>query len=268
MADGRKKKFIKELQEKSRVRKESGLFTVDGPKMCREVPVELVREVYVTESFLKSSHAEICSDLLKYKGFETVTDSDMKQISDTVTPQGILVVAEQIKTKGIRDIVSFNGTDAPLLLILETLQDPGNLGTIIRAAEAAGVTGIIMNDTTADVYSPKVVRSTMGSLFRVPFIYVTDVIRACDLLKRGEFTEGNKVDILAADLNGNTDYTLYDYRKPCAFMIGNESKGLSEEAKSCASVRIRIPMEGKVESLNAAMAATVIGFEAARQRRL
>lgn len=268
MADGRKKKFIKELQEKSRVRRESGLFTVDGPKMCSEVPENLVREIYVTESFLKSSHVNVCEKLLKNNSYETVTDSEMKQMSDTVTPQGILLVAEQIKTKSIRNLTESGDGRTPLFLILETLQDPGNLGTIIRAGEAAGITGIIMNDTTVDVYSPKVVRSTMGSLFRVPFVYVSDVVKACTLLKSGEYTCGNGVDILAADLCGETDYTLYDYRKPCAFMIGNESKGLTEEAKACASVRIRIPMAGKVESLNAAMAAAVIGFEAARQRRV
>lgn len=268
MADGRKKKFIKELQEKPRLRRESGLFTVDGPKMCSEIPLELVREVYVTESFLKSSHVQCCTELLKNSRYETVTESEMKQMSDTVTPQGILVVAEQIKTRGIKEIIKGNGTKVPLLLLLETLQDPGNLGTIFRAGEAAGVTGIIMNETTVDAYSPKVVRSTMGSLFRVPFVSVADVVKAAELLKKGKYTDGNGIEILAAELEGSTDYTLFDYRRPCAFMIGNESKGLSEEAKECATVRIRIPMEGKVESLNAAMAAAVIGFEAARQRRV
>lgn len=268
MADGRKKKFIKELQEKSRIRRESGLFTVDGPKMCGEVPEELVREIYVTRDFLQSPHIRTCEKLLKNNTFEIVTGSEMKQMSDTVTPQGILIVAEQMKIRGIRDLLKNSGNKPPLFLILETLQDPGNLGTIIRAGEAAGVTGIIMNDTTVDVYSPKVVRSTMGSLFRVPFISVADAAKACRLLRDGEYTDGNGIDILAADLDGDTDYTLFDYRRPCAFMIGNESKGLSEEAIHCASVRIKIPMEGKVESLNAAMAAAVIGFEAARQRRI
>ena len=267
MIEGRKKKFIRELSEKRKTRTESGLFLVDGPKMCREIPLSLVKEVYVTENFLASPHRETCGELLKTKGYELITEADMKQISDTVTPQGILCVVTQPKIKGIQALLEENRNETPLLIILETLQDPGNLGTIFRAGEAAGVTGIIMNDLTADVYAPKVVRSTMGSIFRVPFVYVKDLREAAHSLRSGMYTEGVPVDILAGDLRGNTDYTEFDYRKPAAYMIGNESKGLTEELIDCATVRIRIPMKGSVESLNAAMAATVIGFEAARQRR-
>lgn len=265
--DGRQKKFIRELAEKSKVRRESGLFVVDGPKMCAEIPAELVSDVYVTDSFLRSPHAACCEELLREKGFLTVSDADMKQMSDTVTPQGILCVARQPKQKGVRGLIEAAGTEAPLLILLETLQDPGNLGTIIRASEAAGVTGIIMNSTTVDVFSPKVVRSTMGSVFRVPFVTVTDLMKTVLDLAEGTYTGGKAVDVLAACLQGKTDYTDYDYRRPCAFAIGNESAGLSEDMIREATVKIRIPMRGQVESLNAAMAATVIGFEAFRQRR-
>jgi len=265
--DGRQKKFIKELAEKSKTRRESGLFIVDGPKMCAEIPDELVSEVYVTDNFLRSSHAAFCEQLLRNHGYVTVTEADMKQMSDTVTPQGILCVAKQIRFKGVKGLIEAAGDKNPLLVILETLQDPGNLGTIIRASEAAGVTGIIMNSTTVDVFSPKVVRSTMGSVFRVPFVQVNDLIKTVKDLSEGAYTGGKKVDVLAACLSGKTDYTGYDYKKPCAFAIGNESAGLTEDMILNATVKIRIPMEGSVESLNAAMAATVIGFEAFRQRR-
>jgi len=265
--DGRQKKFIRELAEKSKVRKESGLFVVDGPKMCAEIPDELVSEVYVTDNFLKSPHAQCCEKLLREHGFLTVTDSDMKQMSDTVTPQGILCVAKQPGQKGTRGLIEAAGDKQPLLIILETLQDPGNLGTIIRASEAAGVTGIIMNSTTVDVFSPKVVRSTMGSVFRVPFVQVADLMKTVKDLTEGTYTGGKPVDVLAACLQGKTDYTDYNYKNACAFAIGNESAGLTEDMILNATVKIRIPMEGKVESLNAAMAATVIGFEAFRQRR-
>lgn len=265
--DGRQKKFIRELAEKSKVRRESGLFVTDGPKMCAEIPDELVSEVYVTESFMKSPHAADCAKLLRDHGYRTVTEADMKQMSDTVTPQGILCVARQRAQKGVRGLMEAAGNRTPLLVLLETLQDPGNLGTIIRASEAAGVTGIIMNSTTVDVYSPKVVRSTMGSVFRVPFVQVNDLIRTVQDLKEGLYTAGKPVDVLAACLQGDRDYTEYDYKNPCAFAIGNESAGLSGEMIRNATVKIRIPMQGRVESLNAAMAATVIGFEAFRQRR-
>jgi len=266
--DGRQKKFIRELAEKARIRRESGLFVVDGPRMCAEIPAELVSDVYVTEAFLKSLHADTCEKLLRNAGFTAVTDAEMKQMSDTVTPQGILCVARQPKCIGVKGLLEAAEGKKPLLVLLETLQDPGNLGTIIRASEAAGVTGIIMNSTTVDVFSPKVVRSTMGSVFRVPFVTVSDLAKVAEDLSEGFYTGGERVEVLAACLQGSSDYTAFDYRRSCAFMIGNESAGLSPEIIEKATVKIRIPMEGSVESLNAAMAATVIAFEASRQRRM
>lgn len=263
----RQKKFIRELAEKSRVRRESGLFLVDGPKMCSEIPEDLLKEVYVTKAFLESPHAGICRSVLTH-GYTEVSDAQMKQMSDTVSPQGILCIVKQPEMRGIRELMGAAEGKAPLLIILETLQDPGNLGTIIRASEAAGVTGIILNSTSADVYSPKTVRATMGSLFRVPTVTVQDLVSCVKGLKEGVHTGGTGIDVYAACLTGSEDYTSFDYTKPCAFMIGNESNGLSRELISEATNRILIPMEGSVESLNAAMAAAVIGFEAYRQRRL
>ena len=126
--DGRNKKFILDLQKKPAVRRSSGLYTVDGPKMAGELDFADVENVYVTKSFLASGHAADCAELLKNVSYELIQDSEMKQISDTVSPQGILVVAKQRKTRGIRAITE--GVKAPLILILETIQDPGNLGTI------------------------------------------------------------------------------------------------------------------------------------------
>ena len=263
----RQKKFIRELAEKSRVRRETGLFLVDGPKMCAEIPDGLLKEVYVTEAFLGSPHAKTCGSVLMH-GYTKVSDVQMKQMSDTVSPQGILCIVKQPELKGIRGLMEAADGKTPLLVILETLQDPGNLGTIIRASEAAGVTGIILNSTSADVYSPKTVRATMGSVFRVPTVTVHDLVNCVKGLKEGVHTGGAGIDVYAACLNGSEDYTAFNYTKPCAFMIGNESNGLSEELISEATHRILIPMEGSVESLNAAMAAAVIGFEAYRQRRL
>ncbi len=263
--EGRNRKFILELQKKARTRRESGLFVIDGPKMAGEVPAEEAEDVYVTKEFLNSPHASDCARLLREKGYLTVTDAEMKQMSDTVTPQGILVVAKQRRIRGIKALI---GDKEPLLLILETIQDPGNLGTILRAAEAAGVTGVIMNRETVDVYSPKVVRSTMGAVLRVPFLTVEDLGKCVEGLRAGAFTGGEPVRVLAAHLKGAVDYTAEDYCRPCAVMIGNESRGLSDELADLSDSRILIPMCGSVESLNAAMAATVIAFEAARQRRI
>lgn len=264
--EGRIKKFILELQKKPRLRKESGLYVIDGPKMAGELDPQDVDSVYVTKEFLSSpKHAE-CEKLLRQLPYTIVQESEMKQMSDTVTPQGILVTARQKKIRGIRTILEHAGE--PLLLILETIQDPGNLGTILRTAEAAGITGVIMNRETVDVYSPKVVRSTMGALLRVPFLCVEDLEKTAENLAQGEYTDGKKVSLYAAHLDGAVDYASVDYRKASAVMIGNEAHGLSEGLADRADSRILIPMCGRTESLNAAVAASVIGFEAARQRRM
>ena len=263
--DGRNKKFITELQKKTATRKSSGLYVIEGPKMAGELNPLDAENVYVTKNFLSSEHATECEELLRTVPYELIQDSEMKQISDTVTPQGILVVARQRRIKGIRAIME--QTANPLLLILETIQDPGNLGTIIRMAEAAGISGIIMNRDTVDIYSPKVVRSTMGALFRVPTVVTEDLIRAAGDLKSGMYTDGKAVHIYAARLDGAADYASVDYREPAAIMIGNEAHGLSHELSEQADRNIIIPMCGTTESLNAAIAAAVISFEAARQRR-
>lgn len=262
--ENRKKKFICELCEKAKVRKESGLFVVDGPKMCSEIPAELVEEVFVTEDFLHSPHAGMCEKLMRDHSFEVITPKDMEKMSDTVSPQGILAVVRQLPVKSVREILETE--TMPLVLVLETIQDPGNLGTMFRAAEAAGATGIILNAKTADPYSPKVVRSTMGSVFRVPFACVDDLTKAIRDMAGGVFA-GGAVNVLAADLKAAKDYREVDYRRPTAILIGNESRGLSEEIKELSTERIIIPMCGKVESLNAAMSATIIMFEASGERR-
>ena len=258
--DNKTRKFIKELLLKPRLRKESGLYVVDGPKMCSELSAEETETVYVTEEFLNSPHASAADRLLREKGYEIVAGSDMKQISDTVTPQGIMAVVKQKRIRGFDDFLEQSSGKLPLIVMLETLQDPGNLGTIIRASEAAGVTGVIMNSTCVDIYSPKVVRSTMGAILRVPFITVDDLCGAAERLR------SRNISVFAAHLKGAVDYYKADFSRPSAFMIGNESKGLTDALAEKADCRIKIPMKGSVESLNAAMAAAIIMFEASRQR--
>lgn len=264
--DGRNKKFIAELQKKPRLRRESGLYIIDGPKMAGEIEPQEAEEIFVTKAFLASEASSACSALLKERPYSVIQDSEMKQISDTVSPQGILVIARQRRQYGIREMLA--GASEPLILMLETMQDPGNLGTVLRTAEAAGVSGIIMNRETVDIYSPKVVRSTMGALLRVPFTVAEDLTSAAERLSSGEFTSGRPVRLLAAHLEGAVDYASEDYTGSTCIMIGNESRGLSRELTARADERILIPMCGGTESLNAAVAAAVISFEAARQRRL
>jgi TrmH family RNA methyltransferase len=147
------------------------------------------------------------------------------------------------------------------LLLLEDIRDPGNLGTMIRTAEGAGMTGIICSDSSVDLYHPKVIRATMGSIYRVPVCLAKNFYETLEELKKRNIT------IFAAHLHGRSYDTEGSFTKKCAFLIGNEANGLSDQASSLADELIKIPMEGKVESLNAAVAAAILMYEAARQRR-
>jgi TrmH family RNA methyltransferase len=145
----------------------------------------------------------------------------------------------------------------PLVVVAHRLQDPGNLGTIIRAADAAGADAVVVTDQTVDPYAPKAVRATMGSLFHLPLVRST----------LADFRASHpQLPLLALSLSGEVSLYEGDYRGGAAFLIGNEGAGLSEEDEASATQLIRIPMPGHAESLNAAMAATICLFEAVRQR--
>lgn len=219
--------------------------------MFFELPKSQLKEVYVTETFEKKYEAELAG----YR-YEVISENVCKHISDTKTPQGVTAV---VKQSGLTFEELLNLEKDPLFIVLENLQDPGNLGTILRTAEGAGVTGIIMNRETVDPYNPKVIRSTMGTIFRVPFVIVDDLSGALDRLKEAG------VASYAAHLGGTSFYDQ-DYTKGAAFLIGNEGNGLTEEITKLAEHKIKIPMKGKVESLNAAIASTVLVYEAQRQR--
>ena len=149
----------------------------------------------------------------------------------------------------------------PLLLLLEDIQDPGNLGTMVRTAEAAGIDGIIMSKNTVDIYNPKTIRSTMGSIFRMPFYYTKNLPETMETLQK------KGIKIYAAHLKGEFSYDKADYKEASAFLIGNEGNGLKKATADLADCYMRIPMAGQVESLNAAVASVILMYEAARQRR-
>lgn len=224
--------------------------------MFSELPRERLDRVYVSESFLRQQ-GEGAEALLAGSRHEIVTDEVMRVMSDTQTPQGILALCRQF-SYSLSDIL---GKEQMHLAILETIQDPGNLGTILRAGEGAGVTGVIMNRTTADIYNPKVIRSTMGSIYRVPFFYTDDLEETIKQVKEAG------VRLFAAHLKGERSYDEEDYTGNTGFLIGNEANGLSSETADAADCYIKIPMLGQVESLNAAVAASILMYETARQRR-
>ena len=243
-------KQVIQLNTKGKVRKELGLFCAEGIKLYREAPRAWIRRVYAAASF-----AEAKGDLLAGTAYETVEDRVFAKMCDTRTPQGILTVLA-IPSWKEEDLLR----DVPLLMVLEDLQDPGNVGTILRTAEGAGVTGLVLSRNCADLFAPKTIRSTMGSIYRMPFVVSEDLPQTLARLKRAG------VRTYAAHLQGSIGYRQGDYKKPTAFLIGNEGRGLSEALAGAADVRIRIPMEGQVESLNAAVASAVLMYEAQGQR--
>lgn len=246
-------KRLQQLVKKAKAREEAGVYLVEGVKMYQEAPRDEIEKVYISESLFQEKGQAFVS------GFPTeILDNRVfAAVSDTKTPQGILCVMKRHNYQ-LMDMLQ---EDNPHLLLLEQLQDPGNLGTIMRTAEGAGVDGVILNKTCVDLYNPKTIRSTMGSIYRMPFLYVDDLKEVLPLLaKRG-------IRTYAAHLQGKHCYDQENYTGGCAFLIGNEGNGLSEELSSRADVWIRIPMEGKLESLNAAVAAAILVYEVCRQRR-
>ncbi|MBQ8086355.1 MAG: RNA methyltransferase [Lachnospiraceae bacterium] len=250
--------------KQSKERRKQGVFVVEGIRMFSEIPKDYHVESFVTGEFY-DKHAELFAGL-KY---EIVSDNVMETLADTKTPQGVISIVRQFSYNIVERILEGNsikttdaevsGTDNPLLIALENIQDPGNLGTIIRTCEGAGVTGILMSTGTVDIYNPKVVRATMGSIFRVPFAYVDDLIGCVKNLGENGFAT------YSAHLQGTSFYD-FDYRKPTLFVMGNEGNGLSDEMTAVTKDKILIPMKGKVESLNVATASTVLMYEAMRQR--
>ena len=254
-ASNDKIKDIRKLLKSARERQEKRLYVVEGIRMFREIPKERVKEIYVAESGVDKFDKEI-----REFGIEPciVADKVFAGMSDTNTPQGIMALVSMCEYS-LEAVSSKNGENEPFLLIVERLQDPGNLGTIIRTAEGSGVTGIVISSDSVDVYNPKTIRSTMGSVFRMP-VYVSD-----DLLNDLKYIKKQGVTIYGAHLSGMNFYEK-DFRTACGFLIGNEGNGLSDEVSSMADDLIRIPMLGKVESLNAATSTSVISYEVLRQR--
>lgn len=274
-------KRVVNLRGKAKARREEDRFVAEGLRMCRELAPGEVMELYVTEDFAASPENRRWMEAFSC---EVVSDVVMNYMADTRTPQGVLAVVRQRHYrleellpggsgerggknggKAGRETGGRAGGETPAakacLMILETLQDPGNLGTILRAGEGAGITGVVMNRETADIYNPKVIRSTMGSILRVPFVYADDLGAALDQIKAAG------VRLFAAHLKGVNNYDREDYTGHVGFLIGNEANGLTDETAAMADCYVKIPMAGKVESLNAAVAASVLMFEAARQRR-
>ena len=253
-------KAVVNMRQKAKVRRAEDAFLTEGIKMFLEAPVERIREVYISESFScqdeKTRNAVM--EKLKKVPYETVSSEVFGKLSDTCSPQGILCIMQAYHYE-LADMLK---KENPLLLLLEDIQDPGNLGTMMRTGEGAGIDGVIMSRDTVDLYNPKTIRATMGSVYRVPFFYTEDLHGVMEQLRE------KNIRVYAAHLKGECTYDDCDYTHGSAFLIGNEGNGLKKATADLADTYMKIPMEGSVESLNAGIAAAVLMYEAARQRRI
>ncbi len=259
------------LRDKARERNKEGLFLAEGIRMFEETPLRELTEVYVSQPLWEQLESGERYPLIWKKlglcmerdiPVEKVTEEVFRKVSDTRTPQGILFVGRQLsysfeELAGKAVQRHKEGGRPPLFLLLEDIQDPGNLGTMLRTGEGAGVDGVIMSKGTVDIYNPKTIRSTMGALYRVPFLYTEDLTEVAELLRQYE------IPIYAAHLQGRKYFDEISYEEGAAFLIGNEGNGLKEETAGQADVWLKIPMEGELESLNAAVAAALLMYQAA-----
>ena len=254
-------KRIKNIQEKAKARREAGLFVIEGEKLVMEAPLEWIEKIYITEECLdrlsdyKTGTAITNpAEIISWMDHEIITSEQMKRISDTQTPQGILCLVN-CPGYSMDDILSDSRCKRAhrLIAVLEDIRDPGNLGTIFRSAEGAGASGIIMSSNCVDIFNPKTVRSTMGSIYRVPFILSDDLSDSIKELKQAG------IKIYAAHLHGECFYYETEY-EDAAFLIGNEANGLTKDISELADMLIKIPMEGKLESLNASVAASILMY--------
>lgn len=187
-----------------------------------------------------------------------VTDQIMDQVADTRTPQGILAV---VRMKNWTPEEALRGP-APIVVMAEGMQDPGNVGTIIRSAEALGASGVFLAGESVDPYNPKVLRSTMGSIFRLPVVSGIGVTRAVAAARE------SGLRLIVADPDGHKLPWDLDLSGSVMLAIGNEGAGVSPGLIASADETVRIPMPGRAESLNAAVAASLLLYEAAKQRLL
>ncbi len=244
---------------KREARSRTGLFLLEGPQAVAEAlgfRHELLVELYATPQAL-DRYTDIAQAAVDAGvDVELVTEQVLDHMADTVTPQGIVAVAHQFPTS-VREIFA---RGPRLVAVLEEVRDPGNAGTIIRAADAAGADAVVLTGRSVDLYNPKVVRSTTGSLFHLPVANGADL---ADVLDRSRQAG---LQVIAADVKGGDlleARNAGDLAKPTAWLFGNEARGLTDEQYALADRALAVPIYGRAESMNLATAASVCLYESA-----
>ncbi|HET7145111.1 MAG TPA: RNA methyltransferase [Anaerolineales bacterium] len=244
-------KLIRALQGRAKERREAGAFLAEGVRLVEEALINDWGFQFALYDNSLSERGWLQVESLKSKGvdMEEVSASVMKSLSETETPQGILAVLNDSPLP-IPDSLNF-------ILIPDQIRDPGNLGTLLRTAAAAGVQAVLLAPETTDAFAPKVVRSGMGAHFRLPIHSLS-----WDEIKQHTID----LKVYLADMNGKSCWKT-DLCQPLALVIGGEADGASEQAREIVNQKISIPMNGNIESLNAGVAGSVLMFEVVRQRK-
>ena len=249
-------KTIIKLKKSARMRRKEGVFIAEGVRLVEDaLSYHMVKKVYLSRE-IKEEYYERLSHRLKEAEVEYVAGKVFQEISDTENPQGVLALVKMPQYDN-EELWQPKVTD---LICLEDIQDPGNMGTIFRTAEGAGMSGAILSSGCVDLFNPKVVRSTMGSIFRLPFWIVENMTETVNQLKQENFS------VYAASLEGTKMYTQETYQGKSAIVIGNEANGICRETQEASTNKIKIPMEGQLESLNAAVSAALLMYEIHRNR--
>ncbi len=254
--DNPKIKELRKLYSSRRERLKQGLFVIEGVRGCRDAlrDLEDIRAVFYTEGALGSLDLTLPDRVSEDRRF-LITDELAEKISDTHSSQGIFVVAKRLDKPFEAAKLKADGK----YLILAELQDPGNLGTMIRTADAVGLDGVVLAGSCVDLYNPKTVRSAVGSMPRVDIFIEKDSRQVLEgFARRG-------IKTAAAVIEGGEEIRRFDFSRGCAVVIGNEGRGLDDETVRLCSHKVTISMSGHIDSLNAAAAATIFLWEMTKQ---
>ncbi len=251
------------LKQARRVRdgREPSLIFLEGERLIEECLQTSLPLSACFHSSALSQRAQAILNQIEQRGCPLygVTDAVLASISDTINTQGLILIAGR-PAASLSDVYSATGQQGALIVCLDAVQDPGNFGTIVRTAEAAGASGLVALKGSVDAFAPKTLRSAMGSAFRLP---IATGVSVEELLKR---TSAASLKIVATAAEGEIVYSDLDWRQATMLVLGNEANGVRRELLESCDARIRIPLRAPVESLNVAAAAAVILFEAMRQR--
>ncbi|QZY56301.1 23S rRNA (guanosine(2251)-2'-O)-methyltransferase RlmB [Crassaminicella profunda] len=253
-------KHVRELK-KRKYRQKYEEYIVEGIRIIRDAlqnNKEIKYILFAEELYTTSGGEELLHELMEnnIKIYE-IPNNIYMHLSDTQNPQGIMAVLP-IESYHIDEVID---SSKNLFLVLDRVQDPGNLGTIIRTADAAGINAVILTKGCVDLYNLKTIRSTMGSIFHFPIVHGGETIEIIKHLK------SKNIKIVSTSLETDKYYDEVDYNESTAFVIGNEANGVLKEVLESSDELVKIPMIGKAESLNASIAASIIMYEAVRQKR-